>query len=159
MQSQNDLFKTECLRLDNCTMAAGIEARVPFLSNQIVHFSNCLPEYTKISKKNARNSISKLILRKAASEVLPSWIAWRKKDPFFSGAGISLIINEIAENTISDTYFREITSGENPYRLKTKAGILFYNYWSKYFKKMAYSFEDLETRNLIRSLKFGREGF
>jgi asparagine synthase (glutamine-hydrolysing) len=61
-------------RGDRMTMAAGLEARVPFLDRELVAFGLALPSHLKI-----RGKTLKWIVRQWASKSLPSGIAGRKK--------------------------------------------------------------------------------
>ena len=94
------MFQTKhlkCLldRLDCMTMAAGIEARVPFLDHELVEFINSVPFSLKIKWKSnfhilkslfsssekfsEKNDINKYLLRKVSKNYLPSEISTAKK--------------------------------------------------------------------------------
>ena len=93
------MFQTKhlkCLldRLDCMTMAAGIEARVPFLDHELVEFINSVPFSLKIKWKSnfhilkslfsssekfsEKNDINKYLLRKVSKNYLPSEISTAK---------------------------------------------------------------------------------
>lgn len=57
---------------DRNSMAHSIESRVPFLDYRIVEFLYSVPDELKV-----KNGITKVILRKAMSEILPNKICWR----------------------------------------------------------------------------------
>ena len=87
----------KCLldRLDSMTMAASIEARVPFLDHRIVEFINTVPFKFKIKWKSffhkilslksnskiysEKNDINKYLLRKIGEKYLPRQISASKK--------------------------------------------------------------------------------
>lgn len=65
------------LRLDKMSMAAGIEARVPFLDYRIVEWSYLLPDEAKV-----RGLTTKWVVKRMAEKWLPSEIINRKKMGF-----------------------------------------------------------------------------
>jgi asparagine synthase (glutamine-hydrolysing) len=64
-------------RADRMTMAASIEARLPFLDHRLVEFVASLPDRYRV-----RRLRGKWILREAARHLLPSEILWRPKIGF-----------------------------------------------------------------------------
>ncbi len=65
------------MRVDKVSMAASVEARVPFLDHRLVEFSMRIPAELKI-----RNGESKYILKKAVEGIIPRNIIQRKKQGF-----------------------------------------------------------------------------
>lgn len=65
------------VKLDRATMMTSLEARCPFLDNDLVEFVRCLPARFKY-----RHGITKYLLKKALSRVLPREIVYRKKKGF-----------------------------------------------------------------------------
>ncbi|MGH7146287.1 MAG: asparagine synthase (glutamine-hydrolyzing) [Nitrospiraceae bacterium] len=65
------------LRLDKMSMAAGIEARVPFLDYRIVEWSYLLPDNAKV-----RGFTTKWVVKRLAEKWLPGEIVHRKKVGF-----------------------------------------------------------------------------
>jgi asparagine synthase (glutamine-hydrolysing) len=64
-------------RVDKMTMAASVEARVPFLDHKFVEFAMSMPPLFK-----HKNWQTKYILRKSVKDILPRQIARRIKEPF-----------------------------------------------------------------------------
>jgi asparagine synthase (glutamine-hydrolysing) len=64
-------------RTDRMTMAASIEARVPFLDYRLAEFVASLPDHYRV-----RGRVSKWILRKAAEQLIPRSILRRPKVGF-----------------------------------------------------------------------------
>jgi asparagine synthase (glutamine-hydrolysing) len=64
---------------DRCTMAFGLEARVPFLDNLIINFMRCMPIKQKVSA-----TATKILFKKVALRYLPSRIVNRPKHGFGS---------------------------------------------------------------------------
>ena len=85
-------------RLDRMTMAASIEARVPFLDVKLVEFVSKMPNHYKLRWKNKISSITskflnsekisekydipKYILKKLSEQKIPNSIIYRKKMGF-----------------------------------------------------------------------------
>ncbi|MDE2293713.1 MAG: asparagine synthase (glutamine-hydrolyzing) [Elusimicrobia bacterium] len=69
----------DCLlmKADKATMAAGLEARVPYLDRRLVEYALHLPASSKI-----RRLKGKYLLRRIASKYLPRPIVWRRKHGF-----------------------------------------------------------------------------
>ena len=65
------------MKQDQMSMAASIESRVPFLDHEFVEFSTRVPERLKL-----RNGESKYILKRAAADLLPAEIIYRRKMGF-----------------------------------------------------------------------------
>lgn len=63
-------------RVDNMTMAASLEARVPFLDHTVVEFSACIPAELKVKGEG------KWILKEAARGVIPAEVIDRPKGYF-----------------------------------------------------------------------------
>ncbi|TBR25312.1 asparagine synthase (glutamine-hydrolyzing) [bacterium] len=69
----------DCLlmKADKATMAAGLEARVPYLDRRLVEYALHLPASAKI-----RRLKGKYVLRRIAAKYLPRPIVWRRKHGF-----------------------------------------------------------------------------
>jgi len=65
------------VKMDRTTMAHGLEARSPFLDQELMEYSASLPDWMKL-----RRGVTKYILRRAFSEFLPSEILARGKKGF-----------------------------------------------------------------------------
>lgn len=63
-------------RVDNMTMAWGLEARVPFLDHELVELAASIPPELKVA------SSGKHILKKAAERLIPHEVIYRKKGYF-----------------------------------------------------------------------------
>jgi len=77
------------MKVDKATMAASIEARVPFLDHKVVEFAYNLPREYKLKGNmyNFNSSNEKYILRKVAERYLPQEAVWRKKRGFMLPMG------------------------------------------------------------------------
>lgn len=65
------------MRVDKMSMAAGVEARVPFLDHEFVEMSMTIPKKMKI-----KNQIPKYLLKKSVEPVIPKEIIYRTKQGF-----------------------------------------------------------------------------
>jgi asparagine synthase (glutamine-hydrolysing) len=65
------------MRVDKLTMANAVEARVPFLDHEVVELAMAMPIEEKI-----RDGVGKHVLKRAASDLLPSDLLWRPKQGF-----------------------------------------------------------------------------
>ena len=64
-------------RKDRCSMAHGLEVRVPFCDHRIVQYAYNIPAEMKFY-----NQREKGLVRKAFDGILPSDVCWRKKSPY-----------------------------------------------------------------------------
>ena len=69
------------MKVDRTTMAAGLEARVPFLDRHLVEWAMALPGVEKV-----RGGVGKIVLRRALLPVLPK-VARRRKHGFDTPLG------------------------------------------------------------------------
>jgi len=88
-----NLYHTELQRLDRMTMAAGIEARVPFMDTAFVEYAMGIPVNYKINPE-------KKILRDAFSSMLPASIVNRRKMPFDEGSGVQAVFAKQDEDAL-----------------------------------------------------------
>lgn len=65
------------MRVDKITMAASVEARVPFLDHQLVEYAMSLPRNTKVSGKTGKH-----ILKRSLETILPHELLYSKKRGF-----------------------------------------------------------------------------
>ena len=65
------------MKMDKMSMAASLEARVPFLDHLLVEYAASLPPDLK-----TRGMTTKYLLKKAVADLLPAEIVHRKKHPF-----------------------------------------------------------------------------
>jgi len=78
-----NLGRTELQRVDRTAMAAGVEARVPFLDPAMVALALRLPLSLKV-----RDGAEKWILRQAFTDLLPGYIKARRKNPMSHASGL-----------------------------------------------------------------------
>jgi asparagine synthase (glutamine-hydrolysing) len=93
------------MRVDKMTMAASVEARVPFLDHHLVEYSLRIPTERKI-----RHGVPKALLKQALRGLLPDWVLDRPKQGF--GAPVSEWfageLYRFAEDAILTSRLREL---------------------------------------------------
>lgn len=70
-------MQTLLTRKDRCSMAHGLEVRVPFCDHRIAQYAYNIPPEIKFYREREKG-----IVRMAAERVLPQDVAWRKKSPY-----------------------------------------------------------------------------
>ena len=81
-----ELHRSQLLRVDRCSMAHGIEARVPFLDQDFVEYAMSINPESKLSSESGD---TKYVLRQAFAGMPnpPAEILWRPKLPAQDGYG------------------------------------------------------------------------
>ena len=77
LELKNRLAELLLMRVDKMTMANSVEARVPFLDQDLVEFALALP-----AKMKVRNGEGKFLLKKAVQGILPPEVINRRKQGF-----------------------------------------------------------------------------
>ncbi|MFI5953429.1 N-acetylglutaminylglutamine amidotransferase [Cryptosporangium sp. NPDC051539] len=82
--SQIMLVDDPVKRVDNMTMAHGLEARVPFLDHELVELAAACPPKFKLSVEGdpTKQNIGKAVLKEAARGVVPDEVIYREKGYF-----------------------------------------------------------------------------
>jgi len=132
------LSTADCLRADKATMAAGLEARVPFLDKGFLQVAMSMKaRYKRPDREDG--IIEKWPLRAAFNvkddPFLPDEILWRQKEQFGDGVGYSWIdtVKAHCENIISD---EEFASADHKYPHNTpdtKEAFYFRKLFEKYY--------------------------
>ncbi|EDZ97209.1 MULTISPECIES: asparagine synthetase B family protein [Limnospira] len=78
-----NLHRTELQRVDRCSMAWGVETRVPFLATPVIDLALNTPQAWKI-----KDGIEKWCLRQAFQDELPEYIIKRRKNPLSHSSGL-----------------------------------------------------------------------
>lgn len=126
-----NLYKTELKRLDRMSMAATLEARVPFLDRGFVEYAFNLPSDEKIYDDGNRR-IEKYHLRRAFEGLLPDELIWREKCPFDQGSGGRSMIPEI-ESRISDEEYERKLREYAPWNIQSKEMLCYFEIWRSHF--------------------------
>lgn len=125
------LHNTALQRVDRSAAAHGMTAHVPFLDRRVVSYAFSLPDDYKLHR-NAEVT-GKGILRRAASPLLPSIVIDRPKSKFWEGAGVSRLIWDLAEQSISDADFHEERRIPGAAPLVSKEELFYYRIFREHF--------------------------
>ncbi len=103
------LYQFDCLRANKSTAAWGVEARVPFLDNEMLDVAMRIDPGLKMIE---RERMEKFLLRRAFAHLLPAGIAWRQKEQFSDGVGYGWIdaLRDYADGRVTDA---ELEDAEN----------------------------------------------
>jgi len=123
-----DLGSTECLRLDRCSMAHSLEARVPFLSQRLVPTILNLDPQLKIEKQGSLTT-RKSALRSLATRFLPSNIAYREKVEFTVGAGVTGALTALAEQRINKKTVHKLQEDFPTFPIRDSLTAWFFQEW------------------------------
>jgi len=116
-------------RVDRMSMAFSKQCRLPFLGTDLVRYALSLPPKWKI---HTEDGVEKWILRKAFEGWLPDSLLWRTKQEFSQGSNTVKVMEEIAEEKISDKDFeRERHILQPP--LRNKEELLYYHLYRHYY--------------------------
>jgi asparagine synthase (glutamine-hydrolysing) len=126
-----NLHKTELRRLDRMSMAATLEARVPFMDRDFVEYAFNLPSDEKIKEIDGKR-IEKWHLRKAFEGYLPDELIWREKMPFDQGSGGRLLI-PIIEKKIDDETYERKRQEYAPWNIQSKEMLYYFEIWREHF--------------------------
>jgi asparagine synthase (glutamine-hydrolysing) len=129
------LHNTALQRVDRCSKAHGLIAHVPFLDQDVVSFALTIPSRYKLNRK--AGMVEKWILRQAAEGLLPAEVADRPKAKFWEGAGVSEILSDQAQQTVSDADFaaeRKLPDGSV---LNTKEELVYYRLFREHFGELS----------------------
>ena len=90
-------------RCDRVTMAHGLEARVPFLSRDMLALALRIPmEWKLLGEDGQEQAQEKALLREAFAGWLPEEILWRRKEQFGDGSGTADVMARQAARLVPD---------------------------------------------------------
>jgi len=122
VRTVNALHNLNLQRCDRVTMAHGLEARVPFLDNEVIEWGLSLPPAVKVA---VPGEPEKKLLRQAFDGWLPDDLLWRDKAEFGDGSGARDVLSAAVSAEISDDEFdAERFAVEPP--LRTKEELAYY---------------------------------
>jgi asparagine synthase (glutamine-hydrolysing) len=130
------------LKNDKMTMAASLEARVPFLDHKLVEFSTTIPVEQKVSLNK-----EKIVLKKALKNNLPKEITQRRKKGFSLPTSkwvkeglndhLQVLIKENNEPYLNKNYIDKISSkvDQHYYYERQFWSVLMYEQWYNEFMR------------------------
>lgn len=90
-------------RCDRVTMAHGLEARVPFLSRDMLAVAARIPiAWKSLGEDGQPQAQEKALLREAFAGWLPEEILWRRKEQFGDGSGTADAMNRLVDDLVSE---------------------------------------------------------
>ncbi len=96
-------------RCDRVTMAHGLEARVPFLSRDMLALAQRIPmEWKLLGDDGQEQAQEKALLREAFEGWLPEAILWRRKEQFGDGSGTAEVMARQAERLVPDEDWEQV---------------------------------------------------
>jgi asparagine synthase (glutamine-hydrolysing) len=122
VRTVRSLHNLNLQRCDRVTMAHSLEARVPFLDDEVIAWSLSLPPEAKVAGPGVPE---KKLLREAFSGWLPEDLLWRDKAEFGDGSGARDVLSAVTEETISDAEFAAERDAVTP-PLRTKEELAYY---------------------------------
>lgn len=126
------LRNTALQRVDRSASAFGLSAFTPFLSSQVLDYALTLPVNYKL-----HNGVEKWIVRLAMEGDLPESILYRPKAKFWEGAGVTNLLEKIAEQSISDADFAHGRCLPNGTQLNTKEEMMYYRIFQGFLGEFA----------------------
>jgi asparagine synthase (glutamine-hydrolysing) len=124
------LHNTALQRVDRSAAAHSTAVTVPFLDPAVVRYALAIPVRWKI---RGPESIEKWPLRKGLEEVLPDEVIWREKAKFWEGAGSANILEDHANQVISDDEFSAERDLSKDFRVRSKEELLYYRKFEHFF--------------------------
>ncbi len=115
------LHNTALQRVDRCASAHGTVAHVVFLDPDVLDYALRIPVEYKL-----HNGVEKWILRQAMAGALPDAVLNRPKAKFWQGAGVQDLLEQHAEEQISDADFSREQKLPNGWLLNSKEELLYY---------------------------------
>jgi len=107
-------------RCDRVTMAHGLEARVPFLSREMLAVAQRVPLEWKLLGEDGQE---KALLREAFHGWIPDEILWRRKEQFGDGSGTADVMARRAASLVPDVDWASVRiEGLPPARTREELG-------------------------------------
>jgi asparagine synthase (glutamine-hydrolysing) len=125
----HEFYHNNLQKLDRMTMAHGLEARVPFLDQEVVSWAmKILPYY----KGKAAGTFRKFLLEAfQGDKLLPDEILAWEKESFTGDAGVGAILADMVETKVSDgSYQWELAQGTP---LQSKEEYYYFQIFVSYF--------------------------
>ena len=131
------LYRTQLQRVDRVMMAHGIEARVPFLDEDLVDFIWSLPSHFKIREETSGKVRTKWILREAyrVEKQILFDVADSRIVPMGEGAGVGdnsskgSIFTTHAEGFVHNDTLERYRKDFSSYEINTKEEALYFGYF------------------------------
>lgn len=136
IKALRNLHNTALQRVDRSANTYNVNVKLPFLDEELLEFSLCIPPKYKISHKKKS---TKHILRLMASRYLPDSIVWRPKDKFWEGSGILNCLKEKIDKEIPDNEFTNRKTLKDGFTMRNKEEYYYYKIFQDFFPGINYN--------------------
>ncbi|MCM0622071.1 asparagine synthase (glutamine-hydrolyzing) [Nocardioides bruguierae] len=111
-------------RADRTSMAHGLEARVPFLSRELLETAQRVPlAWKSLGQDHQARAQEKAILREAFEGWLPEHVLWRRKEQFGDGSGTGAVMARQAAAFVPEEEWGDVRfEGLPPARSREELG-------------------------------------
>lgn len=136
------LHTSDVLRVDRASMAASVEARVPFLDRAWIELVLGIPGHIRRpikGKDGTVGRIEKRILRQAFDSqdrpIIPRDVLWRRKEQFSDGVGYGWLdaIKRHADEVVSDADLRSAASAFDYAPPRSKEALLYRRLFAEFY--------------------------
>jgi asparagine synthase (glutamine-hydrolysing) len=131
------LHNTALQRVDRSASAHGLVIYVPLLDQDVVEFALRTPPEMKIKRDGG--VIEKYIFRLAMQGTLPDDVLWRPKAKFWEGAGVETLLEQHAQESVTDGDFARERTLSNGWQLNSREELMYYRIFREHFGE----FEDM----------------
>ena len=147
----NTLWLTHNRRVDHASMAASIEARVPYQDAYIINNARKLPLEMKVDKGNLLKD--KIALRNIAKKYLPYNIATRKKEVISRGTDLGFMLNKVSRKMASYYHVESISDSERKdFNIESYIEAVAFKIWRKIFPNLAENIISMRKRGLLKKI-------
>ena len=147
----NTLWLTHNRRVDHASMAASIEARVPYQDAYVINNARKLPIEMKVDKGNLPKD--KIALRNIAKRYLPNNIALRKKEVISRGTDLGFMLNKVSKKMASYYRVESISDSERKdFNIDSYIEAVAFKIWRKIFPNLAENISSLKQRGLLKKI-------
>ncbi|MDC3093157.1 asparagine synthase C-terminal domain-containing protein, partial [Paracoccaceae bacterium] len=147
----NMLWLTHNNRVDHASMAASIEARVPYQDNYVTNNARNLPMELKVDNGNILRN--KIALRKIAEKYLPNNIALRKKEVISRGTDLGFMLNKVSKKMASYYRVESISNSDRKnFNIESYIEAVAFKIWRKIFPNLAENIVSMKQRGLMKKI-------
>jgi len=140
----NALHDTAFQRVDRMSSAHGLEARIPFSDVELVNYVFSIPAEIKVFNTGEHG---KWLLKQVAKDFLPEEIVHRPKIKFWQGGGIEGLLQDYAEESMSESVFESTTRANPDFQLRNKEEALYFSILKEQFPNLDFVKDIGRTEN------------
>ena len=145
------LWLTHNKRVDHASMAASIEARVPYQDTYVTGNVRRLPVKLKVDLND--KSGNKIALRTIARKYLPDIIALREKEVISRGTDLGVMLKRVAKKMANNYDVQSISNIDRKnFNIRGTAEAVSFKIWSRRFPKLAENIQSMKERGLYQDI-------